>query len=138
MDSALRRSEVAGPEVWKLLEQQEWLYYITSNENKGKHHKDHTEFQKTFFSNTQKLFFYFNEIRNPFEENRLVALDNGDGINSDIKTCLDNLWERNEERYKEFYKQHFVISHILITDTIKTYKLNVTSNVTTKSQKSQL
>ena len=50
----------------------------TSNENKGKHHEDYTEFQKTFFNDTQKLFFCFNEIRNPFEENRLVVLDTGD------------------------------------------------------------
>ena len=48
MDSALRRWEVAGPEVCRLLEEYERLYNITSNENKGKHHEDYTEFQKTF------------------------------------------------------------------------------------------
>ena len=95
----------------------------TSNENKGKHHEDYIEFQKTFFNDTQKLFFCFNEIRNPFEENRLVVLDTGDVMNSDVETCLANLFERNEERYKEFYKHHLVICDISVTDTIKTYKI---------------
>ena len=73
---------------------------------KGKHQEDYIEFQKTFFNDTQKLFFQFNEIRNPFEENRLVVLDTGDVINSDVETCLANLLERNEERYKEFQEQN--------------------------------
>ena len=104
MDSALRCWEVAGPEVCRLLEEDERLYNITSNENKGKHHEDYTKFQKTFFNNnnTQKLFFYFNETRSPLEENRSVVLDTGDVMNSDLETCLANLLKRNEERYKEF------------------------------------
>ena len=97
------------------------VYKITSNENKGKHHEDYSEFQKTFFSDTQKLFFCFNEIRNPFEENRLVVLDTGDVLNSDVETCLANLLERNKERDKESYKHSPVICDIPITDTIKTY-----------------
>ena len=71
------------------------LYNRTSNENKGKHHEDYTEFQKTFPSDTQKLFFYFSGIRNPFEENRLVVLKTGDTMNSDVETCLTNLLLRN-------------------------------------------
>ena len=115
MDSALRRWEVAGPEVYGLLEEHERLYNITSNENKGKHHEDYTEFQKTFFNDTQKLFFCFNEIRNPFEENRLVVFDTGDVMNSEVETCLANLLERNEERYKELYKlPRYAISVLLI------------------------
>ena len=119
MDSALKRWEVAGPEVCRLLEEYEQLYNITSSENKGEHHEDYTEFQKTFFNDTQKLFFCFNEIRNPFEENRSVVLDTGDVVNSDVETCLANLLERNEERYKEFNKHRHVICGIPITDTIK-------------------
>ena len=93
------------------------LYNRTSNENKGKHHKDYTEFQKTFLSDTQKLFFYFSETRNPFEENRLVVLKTGDTMNSDVGTCLTNLLQRNEERCKKFYKHHLVIYHFPITGT---------------------
>ena len=39
MDSALRRWEVAGPQVRRLQEEYELQHNITSNENKGKHHK---------------------------------------------------------------------------------------------------
>ena len=46
MDSALRRWKVAIPEVCRLLKEYERLYNITSNENKGKHHEDYTEFQR--------------------------------------------------------------------------------------------
>ena len=138
MDSALRRWKVAGPELCRLLEEYERLCNITSNGNKGKHHEDYIEFQKTFFNDTQKLFFCFNEIRDPFEENRLVVLDTGDVMNSDVETCLANLLERNEERYKKFYKYLLVICDIPITGTIKTYKLDLPSNVTTKSEKAQL
>ena len=89
-------------------------------------------------SDTQELLFCFNEIRNPFEENRLVVLDTGDVINSDVETCLANLLERNEESYKEFYKHRLLICDIPITDTIKTYKPDLPGNVTTKSEKAQL
>ena len=34
-----------------------------------------------------------------------MVLDTGDVINRDVETCLANLLERNEERYKEFYEQ---------------------------------
>ena len=33
-----------------------------------------------------------------------MVLDTGGVMNSDVETCLANLLERNEERYKEFYK----------------------------------
>ena len=123
--------------VCTLLEEYEQLYNITSNENKGKHHEDYTKFQKTFFNDTQKLFFYLNEICNPFE-NRLVALDTGDVMNNDLETWLVSLLERNDESYKEFYKHRLVICDIAITDTIKAYKLDVPGNVTTKCEKAQL
>ena len=135
MDSALRRWEVAGPEVCRLLEEYERLYNVTSNENKGKHHEDYTEFQKTFWNNTQKSFFYFNEIHNPFEDDRLVVLDTENVMNSDVETWLANLLERNEVRYKEFYKRRLVICDVPITDTVKTFKLYLPGNVTTKSEK---
>ena len=48
----------------------------------------YTEFQKAFFNLTQKLFFYFNEIRNPFKENRLVVLGIGDVMNGDPEHAL--------------------------------------------------
>ena len=44
-------------------------------------------------------------------------------MNSDVETCLANLFERNEKRYKKFYKHHLVICDISVTDTIKTYKI---------------
>ena len=63
-----------------------------------------------------------------------MVLDTGDAMNSYIETCLANLLERNEERYKHC----LVICDIPITDTIKTYKLDLPDNVTTKSEKAQL
>ena len=138
LDSALRCWEVAGPEVCRLLEEYKRLYNIISNKNEGKHSDDYTKFQKTFFNNTQKLLFYFNEICKLFEENKLVVLDTGDVMNSDAETCFVNLLERNEERYKEFYKHCLSICDFPITDTIKAYKLNLIGNVTTKSEKAQL
>ena len=66
MDSALRRWEVPDPEVCGLPEEYKRLYNITSNKNKGKYHENYTEFQKTFFNDTQKTFFYFNEIHSSF------------------------------------------------------------------------
>ena len=75
---------------------------------------------------------------NRIEENRLVVLDTGDVMNSDVETFLANLLVRNEERYKEFYKHPLVIYDILIIDRIKTYKLDLPDNVTTKGGKAQL
>ena len=129
----MRHWEVAGPEISRLLEEYKRLYNINSNENKGKHCEDYTEFQKTFFNDTQKLFFYFDQIRNSFEKNRLVVLDTGDIMNSDIETCLSSLLQRNEKRYKEFYKHRLVICDIPITDTVKTYKLDLPGNKKRKS-----
>ena len=54
-DSTLRRWEVAGPEVCRLLAEYERLHNIIPNENKGKHHEDSPEFQKNFFSDIQKF-----------------------------------------------------------------------------------
>ena len=100
MGSALRHWEVAGPELYRLLEEYERLYNITSNENEGKHHDDYIEFQKNDTGRLQrhsKIIFL-----HPLEENRLVVLDTGGAMNSDVETCLDNLLERNEERDKKF------------------------------------
>ena len=77
MDSALTCWGVAGSEVCRgsaacrLVEEYERKQ---RNENKGKHHQDYTEFRKTFFNDTQKFLFYFNEICNPFEENILLEM----------------------------------------------------------------
>ena len=128
MDSALKRREVARPKVCRLLEEYERLYNITSKKSKGKHHKDYTEFQKTFFKDTQKLFSYFNEICNPFQENRLVVLDTGGVMNSDAETCLANLLERNEERYKEFYKHCHKKSFSIGTLVLVHYRDNIQQN----------
>ena len=100
MGSALRHWEVAGPELYRLLEEYERLHNITSNENEGKHHDDYTEFQKNdtrLLQRHSKIIFL-----HPLEENRLVVLDTGGAMNSDVETCLDNLLERNEERDKKF------------------------------------
>ena len=59
-------------------------------------------------------------------------------MNGDAETCLANLLKRNEERYKEFYNYRLVIYDISITDTIKTYSLDLPGNVTTKSEEAQL
>ena len=66
-----------------------------------------------------------------------MVLDIGDVMNGDAE-CLANLLKRNEERYKEFYKHRLVIYDISITDTIKTYSLDLPGNVTTKSEEAQL
>ena len=67
-----------------------------------------------------------------------MVLDIGDVMNGDAETRLANLLKRNEDRYKEFYKHRLVIWNISITDTIKTYSLNLPGNVTTKSEEAQL
>ena len=59
-------------------------------------------------------------------------------MNGDAETRLANLLKRNEDRYKEFYKHRLVIWNISITDTIKTYSLDLPGNVTTKSEEAQL
>ena len=139
---ALRLWEVEGPEVCRLLEEYERLYNITSNEIKGEHHEYYTEFQETFFNHTQKLFLYFNKIRNSFEDNRLVVLDTGDVMTSEVegmsRHVLGNLLERNEERYKAFFNHRPVICDIPITHKIKSYNLDLPGNVKTKSEKTQL
>ena len=63
-----------------------------------------------------------------------MVLDTGDVMNRYTETWLVNLLERNEERYKHC----LVICDIPITDTIKTCKLDLPGNVTTKSEKAQL
>ena len=67
-----------------------------------------------------------------------MVLDTGDVMRSDVETCLANLLERKEEKYKEFYKHSLVICGIFITDIIKTNKLDLFSNVTTTSEEAQL
>ena len=67
-----------------------------------------------------------------------MVLDTGDLMNSNVEAFLANLLERNEERYKKFYKQRSAICDIPITDIIKTYKLEFPGNVTIKSEKAQL
>ena len=67
-----------------------------------------------------------------------MVLDIGDVMNGDAETRLANLLKRNEDRYKEFYKHRLVIWNISVTDTIKTYSLNLPGNVTTKSEEAQL
>ena len=67
-----------------------------------------------------------------------MVLDIGDVMNGDAETRLANLLKRNEDRYKEFYKHRLVIWNISITDTIKTYSLDLPGNVTTKSEEAQL
>ena len=59
----------------------------------------------------------------------MVVLDTGDVKNSDVETCFANLLDG---RYKELYKHRLVICNISVTDTIKTYKLDLPGNVTTK------
>ena len=70
---------------------------------------------------------------NRIEENRLVVLDTGDVMNSDVETFLANLLVRNKERYKEFYKHPLVICDILIIDRIKTYNKRWKSTIASHS-----
>lgn len=138
MDSALRRWEVAGPEVCRLLSEYERLHNIIPNENKGKHHEDYPEFQKTFFCDIQKLFCCFVEIRNPFDEPSLVVLDTGEAMSCNIESCLATLLEKNEERYREFCERRIEICDIPISATVKIYKLDLPGNVTSGSEKAAL
>ena len=56
MDSALRLWKAAGPEVCRLLGDDEQLYNITSSENKGKYTKAKSSFRK-LSSTTLKNYF---------------------------------------------------------------------------------
>ena len=58
------------------------------------------------------------------DQNRSVVLKTGDVMNRDAETCLVNLLEKNEERYKKLYKHCLVISDVPITDTIKLKLIN--------------
>ena len=51
LESALRRWEVAGPDVSRLLNEFEEVYYSKGNtdESKVKHHEDYPGFQESFF-----------------------------------------------------------------------------------------
>ena len=137
-DFALRRWEVAGPEVCRLLEEYEKLYDLTPDGNKGKHHEDYPEFQRTFFGDVQKLLFCFEKIRNPFDESKLVVLDTGEPMSNKVELCLASLLDSNEERYKEFCRHRTVICDIPVTDPIKVNKPELPGSDTAKSDQAVL
>ena len=106
MESALRRWEVAGPDVSRLLNEYEEVYHSKGNNerSKGKHHEDYPGFQESFFRDVSNVYKSFVDICNPFEEERLSTLHNGQMMSSDIQNCLATILDINEERYQMFCK----------------------------------
>ena len=69
MESALRRWEVAGPDVSRSLNEETVYHFNCSEERKVKHHKDNPAFQEMFFKDVSNLFKSFTDICNPFAAN---------------------------------------------------------------------
>ena len=67
-----------------------------------------------------------------------MVLDTGEAMNCNVESCLATLLERNEERYKEFCEHRIDICDNPITDTIKTYKLDLPGSVTAESEKAAI
>ena len=101
MDAALRRWEIAGPEVFRLLNEYEKCH-IGPEIDTGKHHEEYLAFQKLFFTDVNNLFNRFKDICNLFEEDELIALDIGEVMIPEIYSCLGNLLKMNEEKFKTF------------------------------------
>ena len=127
MDAALRRWEIADPEVVRLLNEYEKCHRIGPEIDIGKHHEDYPAFQKMFFADMNNLFDCFNDICNPFEEDELIVLDTGEVMTPEIQSCLGNLLEMNAEKYQNFRKHRLIICDAAITATIKNNALNLPS-----------
>ena len=126
IDAALRRWEIAGPDVVRLLNKYEKCHRIGPEIDIGKHHEGHhyPAFQKIFFTDVNNLFNCFKDIYNPFEENELIVLDTGEVMTLEIQSCLGNLLEMNKEKYQNFC---LIICDVAITATIKNNALNLQS-----------
>ena len=75
MESALRRWEVAGPDVSRLISEYENIHGLNSEGLKGKHHEDYLSFQKVFFKDVTNVYNSFIDICNPFDQERLVTVN---------------------------------------------------------------
>ena len=104
MDAALRRWEIAGPEVVRLLNEYEKCHHIGPEIYIEKHHEDYSAFQKMFLTDVNNLFNCFKNICNPFEEDELIALETGEIMTPKIQSCFGNLLEMKEEKYQNFRK----------------------------------
>ena len=134
-DSALRRWEVAGPEVCRLLSEYEELHNLYPEKKGGKHHEDYPEFQKTFFHDVQNLHKVFDEICNPFDEEKLVILHTGEAMHPRIESCLLSLLDDNEEKYQMFCKHRIDVCDTAITAVIKNNSLDLPSTLLSKDEK---
>ena len=106
MDTALRRSEIAGPEEVRLLNEYEKCHHIGPEMYIGKQHEGYPAFQKMFLADVNNLFNCFKEICNPFKENELIDLETVEFLTPEIQSCLGNLLEMNEEKYQNFRKHN--------------------------------
>ena len=84
MDTALRRWEIAGPELVRLLNEYEKCHCVGPEIDIGKHHEDCPAFQKMLFTDVNNLFNCYKDICNPFEEDELIVLDTGEAMNPEI------------------------------------------------------
>ena len=135
LDAALRRWEVAGPEVCRLLLEYERLNELSPDPCIGKHHEDYPAFQKSFFSDVNKLYELFESNRNPFVEESLMALHTGEMMNPKIELCLATLLEVNEERYQNFCKHRINLCDTAITAPIKNNDLVLPSSLLSNNEK---
>ena len=100
---ALRWWEVSAPDISTLLNEYETIHGIYGIDNVAeKHYKDYPAFQSMFYEDFGKLFKSFDEISNPFVEEELKCLHNGQLMNSDVQDCLANMLDVNEKKYDDF------------------------------------
>ena len=131
MDSALRRWEVAGPEVSRLLNEYENQNKIVDKEHmdEKKHHEDYPGFLKLFLRDVNKLYMSFRDISNPFAEEQLQCLHNGRVMGTEIQESLGNLLVQNERRYQEFCLHWLQLCDIAVSEKISNYNLWLPSSL---------
>ena len=140
MESALRRWEVAAPDICRLVGEYEELYKVKGNDVNKKHHEDYTAFQKTFFSDVVNVSKSFVDICNPFAEKYLVTLHNGKKMGLDVQNCLANLLNMNEQKYNTFCDLQLEHCEIPVSATVKNNGFNLPSSIskdTTKTNRVQ-
>ena len=77
-----------------------------------KHHEDYPAFQKIFFTVVNNLFNCFKHIFNPFKEDKLIVLDTGEVMISEIQ-FLANFLEINEEKNQRRRKRRLIICDVV-------------------------
>ena len=81
-----------------------------------------------FFKEVSNLFKSFNDICNPFAEERLMTLHNGKVMGPEIQNCLATILEVNEERYQIFCKHRLELCDDPLTDAVKCNVLHLPSS----------